>query len=291
MLLQFHVCLLLIGVLTLDLLSKLELFIERLVFALDDVHLEDGAARVLLSADDIDLAAVVLELGDDVDQHLLKALELPTERHGLLALQAKDCIAAGSLANRAVTGNLAELALRVLHHCIDATRVDTHRDRIALHGVVLARDELSLSARSACLRTSQDWIGWVLAVLAHVLRDVGDDGLALVTGTWHKDVFAGVQVLRWNLNGLIRQDRLHSRLLKVLVRAVLRAIELRLLVCHKTRKQIIRKLSLVTEDKPILLWFGNLKTYGSCAGKHHSQACEQMPLLSRYRMTVGKVLH
>ena len=121
LLLQFHISLLLIGVLTLDLLRKLELFVERLVFALDDVHLEDSAAGVLLGADDVDLAAVVLELGDDVDQDLLEALELTSERHGFFALKTKDCIACGSLANRAVTSNLAELALRVLHRSIEAT--------------------------------------------------------------------------------------------------------------------------------------------------------------------------
>lgn len=72
-------------------------------------------------------------------------------------------------------------------------------------------------------------------MLAYVLRDVGDDWLALITSSWNKDVLAGVQVLGWNLNGPVRQHRLHSRLVKVLVRAVLRAIELRLLVWQKQK--------------------------------------------------------
>lgn len=99
--------------------------------------------------------------------------------------------------------------------------------------MVLACDELRLCTKCASLYTGQDWVSRFLAMLAHVLRDVGDDWLALITSSWNKDVLAGVQVLGWNLNGPVRQHRLHSRLVKVLVRAVLRAIELRLLVWQK----------------------------------------------------------
>lgn len=96
--------------------------------------------------------------------------------------------------------------------------------------MVLASDELCLSTRCTSLCTGKYWVRRVLAVLAHVLRDVGDDWLALVTSSWYEDVLARVQVLGWNLKGPVWLHRLHSRLLKVLVRAVLRAIELWLLV-------------------------------------------------------------
>ena len=96
--------------------------------------------------------------------------------------------------------------------------------------MVLASDELCLGTRCTSLCTGEYWVRRVLAVLAHVLRDVGDDWLALITSPWNKDVFTGVQVLGWNLNGPVWQHRLHSRFLKVLVRAVLRAIKLWLLV-------------------------------------------------------------
>ena len=59
---QFHECFLLILVLALDLLRQLVFLVQRGVFALDDVHLEDGARSVLLSLDDFHLALVVLDL-------------------------------------------------------------------------------------------------------------------------------------------------------------------------------------------------------------------------------------
>ena len=96
--------------------------------------------------------------------------------------------------------------------------------------MVLASDELRHGTRCSSLYAGEHWFSRVLAVLAHVLRDVGNDRLALITSPWNKDVLAGVQVLGWNFNGPVWQHRLHSRFLKVLVRAVLRAIELWLLV-------------------------------------------------------------
>lgn len=59
---QFHECFLLILVLALDLLRQLVFLVQRGVFALDDVHLEDGTCGVLLSLDDFHLALVVLDL-------------------------------------------------------------------------------------------------------------------------------------------------------------------------------------------------------------------------------------
>ena len=220
LLVELGVGLLLVRVLSLDLLSKLVLLVERLVLGLDDVHLEDGAARVLLRRNDVDLATVVLQLRNDVDQHLLKALKLSAESHRLLALKAKDSSASDARAQGANTSHLAELALRAVGcTALEAARVEAHRDVLALDGVVLARD----------LRLR------LLALLAGVLRDVRDDRLALITGTRHKDVLAGVSMMSGNFDGLLREHWLHSRLLKVLVRAVLRAIKLWLLVCidHK----------------------------------------------------------
>jgi len=59
---QFDECLLLILVLALDLLCQLVFFVQRGVFALDNVHLKDGARGVFLSLYDFDLALVVLDL-------------------------------------------------------------------------------------------------------------------------------------------------------------------------------------------------------------------------------------
>lgn len=81
---------LLVPVLSLDLLSQLVLLIQRCVLAFDDVHHENGSAGVLLSADDLDLAPMVLEFGDDVNQHLLKTFKLAAEGHVLSALKTKD---------------------------------------------------------------------------------------------------------------------------------------------------------------------------------------------------------
>ena len=44
-------------------------------------------------------------------------------------------------------------------------------------------------------------------------------------------------------------------------------------------------------DKLRMSKFRNVATYGSCAEIHHSQACDEMALLSRYRVTVGKHLN
>ena len=87
---EFHKCLLLILMLPLDLLPQLVLFVKRSVFVFDDVHLKDCSSGVLFSLYDFDLSAVVLDLGDDVDEDLLKAFQLPPESHLFLALQTKN---------------------------------------------------------------------------------------------------------------------------------------------------------------------------------------------------------
>ena len=68
---NFLMSLLLVRILSLDLLGQLELLVQRLVLALDDVHLEDCTACILLGADDLHLASVVLDLRYDVNQDLL----------------------------------------------------------------------------------------------------------------------------------------------------------------------------------------------------------------------------
>ena len=93
---NLHMSLFLVSVLALDLLRQLILFVQRLVLALDDVHLEDGTTRVLLRSYDLHLASVVLDLRHNINKDLLKALELSTERHVVLVLQAKHGIRAGN---------------------------------------------------------------------------------------------------------------------------------------------------------------------------------------------------
>ena len=82
--------------------------------------------------------------------------------------------------------------------------------------MVLTGDELSLGARGT--GTGECGAVRLLAVLAHVLGDVGDDWLALVTGSRYKDILASVRLI-WlrELNRFLRQNWLHRRLLKVLV--------------------------------------------------------------------------
>ena len=91
---QLHKRLLLILMLPLDLLPQLVLFVQRGVFVFDDVHLKDGTSGVLFRLDDFDLASVVLDLADDVDEDLLEAFQLPSERHLLLALQTEHGLGA-----------------------------------------------------------------------------------------------------------------------------------------------------------------------------------------------------
>ena len=61
----------LVSVLTLDFLRQFVLFVQRLVLALDDVHLEDGASGILLRSNDLHLASMVLDFRHNVDEHLL----------------------------------------------------------------------------------------------------------------------------------------------------------------------------------------------------------------------------
>jgi len=77
---------LLVAALSLDFLAKLELLVKGRIFTLHDVHHEHGAACVLFCPNDFDLSPVVLQLGHNVDQHLFKTFNLPTERHVLLSL-------------------------------------------------------------------------------------------------------------------------------------------------------------------------------------------------------------
>ena len=70
----------------------------------------------------------------------------------------------------------------------------------------------------------------LLRSLAVVLLNVRDDLVVLHAGAWDQGirVLSSGNDLRW----LLREDRLHRGLLKVLVRPILRAIEGRLLVCR-----------------------------------------------------------
>ena len=63
----------LIPLLSLDLATEFVFLVQRCVFVLNDVHLKDCPSGVFLSFYDLDLSAMIFDLGDDVDEDLLEA--------------------------------------------------------------------------------------------------------------------------------------------------------------------------------------------------------------------------
>ena len=61
----------LVPMLSLDLTTEFVFLVQTCVFVLDDVHLEDCPSGVFLSFDDLDLSAMIFDLGDHVDEDLL----------------------------------------------------------------------------------------------------------------------------------------------------------------------------------------------------------------------------
>jgi len=68
---KLHEVLSLVPMLSLDLATKFVFLVQRSVFVLDDVHLKDCPCGVFLRLDDLDLSAMIFDLGDDVDEDLL----------------------------------------------------------------------------------------------------------------------------------------------------------------------------------------------------------------------------
>lgn len=68
-----------------------------------------------------------------------------------------------------------------------------------------------------------------------VLQNIGDDRRAFLTSPRHEDVLGGVGRRGRVHEGSLREHRLHRRLLELLIRAILRAIQLWLLVYRKAR--------------------------------------------------------
>ena len=112
----------------------------------------------------------------------------------------------------------------MLVNCVSAT-VQADAQVVSLHGLIVSRQ--------------------IFRVLPRVLLDVGDDLLILHAGAGNEGVW--VLGCRCNLHGLLRDHRLNRWLRKVLVRTILRAVELRLLVC-----KLKRWLDLVFEINHLL---------------------------------------
>ena len=167
---------------------------------------------------------MVLDLADNVDEHVLECLKLPSERHSLFVLQAKhrlrDCVA-----QRDIRCKLAVSALRLSQLIVVVSPETglTHA-RVVLHGLV-NRGQLSRLV--------------VQRVLPIVLLNVGDDGLAGVARPRDQRLRVSVRVQHWgDHQGSLNGNWCDRRLLKVLVRPVLRAIELGLLVCDEKEKRL-----------------------------------------------------
>ena len=129
--------------------------------------MEDGARSVFLCFDDLDLASVVLDLRDDVNQDLFQAFQLSAESHLFFALEAEDGL--GTSWESPVRGKLAVVALRALMlvNCIPAT-VQADAQVVSLHGLIVSRQ--------------------IFRVLPRVLLDVGDDLLILHAGAGNEGV-------------------------------------------------------------------------------------------------------
>ena len=168
---------------------------------------------------------MVLDLTDDVDEHVLECLKLPSERHSLFVLQAKhrlrDCVA-----QRDIRCKLAVSALRLSQLIVVVVPPETGltHARVVLHRLV-NRGQLSRLV--------------VQRVLPIVLLNVGDDGLAGVARPRDQRLRVSVRVQHWgDHQGSLNGHWCDRRLLKVLVRPVLRAIELGLLVCDEKEKRL-----------------------------------------------------
>lgn len=90
--LELFMCFDLVRVLSLYFLGELVLLVQRLILALNDVHLEDCAAGVLLCADDFHLTSVVFDFGHNINENLLQTLDLTTESHRVFALKAENSL-------------------------------------------------------------------------------------------------------------------------------------------------------------------------------------------------------
>lgn len=129
--------------------------------------MEDGARSVFLCFDDLDLASVVLDLRDDVNQDLFQAFQLSAESHLFFALEAEDGL--GTSWESSVRSKLAIVALRALMlvNCVSAT-IQADAQIVTLHGLIVSRQ--------------------IFRVLPRVLLDVGDDLLILHAGAGDEGV-------------------------------------------------------------------------------------------------------
>ena len=102
----------------------------------------------------------------------------------------------------------------MLKNLFDSTTVQTHAASVVLDRIIVT-GELVLS---------------FLRVFPMVLGDVRDNGRAFLSSTRHKYILRGVRVHWWVDKCSLRQHWHDRWPLKLLVRTVLRAIELGLLV-------------------------------------------------------------
>ena len=150
---------------------------------------------------------------------MLQTLELSAESHGLLPLQANHDSGA-RVAER--VRRLAERATGCLMQLLEAGTVEPLNTRVALDRIFVTGDV----GVHACF----------LRLLTLMLGYVRDDGLPLRARPWDQDVFARASVRRWVRQQTVRQHRGDCRRFKVLVRAVLRAIQLRLFIYTHSRE-------------------------------------------------------
>ena len=166
---------------------------------------------------------MVLDLTDNVNEHVLECLKLPSERHSLFVLQAKHRLR-NCVAQRDIRCKLAVSALRLSQLIVVVSETCLTHARVVLHGLV-NRGQLSRLV--------------VQRVLPIVLLNVGDDGLAGVACPRDQRLRVSVRVQhRGDHQGSLNRHRSDRRLLKVLIRPVLRAIELGLLVCDEKEKRL-----------------------------------------------------
>ena len=190
---------------------------------------------------------MVLDFWDDVNQDLLEALKLPSECHRFLASHAKhhlrSCMTTGK---SPVWSDLAISALWLLSsdvlsyiEMIPAT-VDT--DAILLNWLIVSSQ-----------------VTFILRDLPWVLLNVGDDRVALNSGTWDQSIW--IHSLCNLLHGPFDVHWGDSWILKVLVWAVLRAIKLWLLVYKMFG--LANKSCLLTEA---MLWNVHICILGAMMG-------------------------
>ena len=61
--------------------GKFKFVVQGRVFGLYDVHVLHSATRIFLCRDDFNLSAVILQLGNDIDQHFFEHFQITTESH------------------------------------------------------------------------------------------------------------------------------------------------------------------------------------------------------------------